>query len=150
MNAIVRTFRAPDPRTALSAVKEALGNDAIILGTREIGGMWGRKEVEITAAVPGSDEARAATRAVAPAPRGQGLEGDVASLRRIVDELRTELRATRAEPRNTRPDGVPTQAMGLARRLMQRGIEAPIVEEIVRAAMRDAPSTREKDVEEAA
>jgi len=31
MNATVRTFRGPDPRTALDAVRSALGEEAIIL-----------------------------------------------------------------------------------------------------------------------
>ena len=43
MNAQVKTFRAPDPRAALDAVKAAFGDEAVILHTREVrGGLWGR------------------------------------------------------------------------------------------------------------
>ena len=45
MNAIVKTFRGPDPRTALDAVRSALGEEAIILKTREVGGFFGRKQI---------------------------------------------------------------------------------------------------------
>ncbi len=51
MNAEVRTFRAPDTRAALSAVKAALGPEAIILSSRELRGLFGRAEVEVTAAL---------------------------------------------------------------------------------------------------
>jgi len=56
MNAIVKTFRGPDPRTALDAVRSALGEEAIILKTREVGGFFGRKEIEITATHAGRGE----------------------------------------------------------------------------------------------
>jgi flagellar biosynthesis protein FlhF len=47
-----RTFRASDVRRALDAVKAALGPEAIILATREVGGSFFRPgEVEITAAI---------------------------------------------------------------------------------------------------
>ena len=39
MNSIVRTFRGPDPKSALDAVKASLGEEAIILNTREVGGL---------------------------------------------------------------------------------------------------------------
>ncbi|MBM4380795.1 MAG: hypothetical protein FJ086_16070, partial [Deltaproteobacteria bacterium] len=46
----VRTFRAPDARTALKAVKDALGPDAVILTMKEVPGtMFRRGEVEIVA-----------------------------------------------------------------------------------------------------
>jgi flagellar biosynthesis GTPase FlhF len=43
-SAVVRKFRAADPRSALEAVKAALGDEAIILATREVsGGLFGRR-----------------------------------------------------------------------------------------------------------
>src|SRR5687767_10341774 len=137
MNATVHTFRASDPRAALSAVKAALGDEAIILGTREIGGgLWGKREIEITASLQAPEETNGR-----PAARRNGeIDADVSTLRRIVEELRTELHSTRAEPRGTRPEGCPPHAMGLARRLLQQGVETNIAEEIVRMAVRDAPS----------
>ncbi len=52
MHATVRTFRAPDAASALNAVKDSLGPEAVILGTREVGGgLFRRPEVEITAAL---------------------------------------------------------------------------------------------------
>lgn len=48
---VVRTFRAPDAMAALNAVKAAFGRDAVILKTREIaGGLFGKPQVEVTAA----------------------------------------------------------------------------------------------------
>lgn len=51
--AVVRTFRAPDARAALTAVKAAFGADAVILDTRQIGGgLFSRPQIEVTAAPP--------------------------------------------------------------------------------------------------
>jgi len=52
MHATVRTFRAPDAAGALEAVKAALGPEAVILATREVGGgLFRRPEIEVTAAL---------------------------------------------------------------------------------------------------
>ena len=49
----VRTFRAADARSALSAVRAALGGEAVILETREVaGGLFGKAQIEVTAAGP--------------------------------------------------------------------------------------------------
>ena len=94
MNDIVRTFRAPDPRSALDAVKAALGREAIILETREIGGFLGRPEIEVTAMrsldapPPPIDAATAAATAAAAEP---ALAAEVVALRRVVDELRARM-----------------------------------------------------------
>ncbi|MCP4500292.1 MAG: hypothetical protein GY822_10065 [Deltaproteobacteria bacterium] len=46
----VRTFRAPNPKAALQAVKLAFGDDAIILSSREVaGGLFKPKEIEVVA-----------------------------------------------------------------------------------------------------
>lgn len=48
-----RSFRAPDTRSALAMVKAALGSEAVILSTREVGnGLFHAKEIEVTAALP--------------------------------------------------------------------------------------------------
>lgn len=62
-NAEIRTFRAANTRAALAAIKAALGSEAIILETREVGGLFGKREVEVTVAPPaeGTDERRDAT-----------------------------------------------------------------------------------------
>src|SRR3954452_13303998 len=86
----VKTFRAADPRSALDAVKAALGDEAVILQTREVGGgLWGKPQIEGTAAA-GTAEAAART----PKP-AVGLETEVAALRRVVEDLRRELRSSR-------------------------------------------------------
>ena len=66
----MKTFRAKTMSAALAAVKQALGPDAVILGTRSvparvINGLTGRDEVEITAA--SGDTPSNAPRAKAPA-----------------------------------------------------------------------------------
>jgi flagellar biosynthesis protein FlhF len=75
MTATIRTFRAPDAREALEAIKAALGPDAVILGTREVkGGFFRKTEVEVTAALPHGNEnaaaaSIAASRYAAPAKK---------------------------------------------------------------------------------
>jgi flagellar biosynthesis protein FlhF len=45
----IRTFRAADTRAALAAIRAALGDDAVILQTRQIPRLFGRAEIEVTA-----------------------------------------------------------------------------------------------------
>lgn len=67
MNALVRTFRAPDARAALAMVKAAMGPDAVILATQEVkSGLFKKPEVEVTAAL--QPPKVAATPAPAPTP----------------------------------------------------------------------------------
>lgn len=66
----VRTFRAPDTRTALRAVKDALGPDAVILSINEVPGtLFRRGEVEIVAGV-GEEEVRSTATPPTPAQPG--------------------------------------------------------------------------------
>ena len=125
MTAQVRTFRAPDTRSALAAVKAALGGDAIILSSREVpGGIFGRAQVEVTAALgemaaaphrprpPGSPLPAAYRALPRAAPREQPREpaftasvpreheqmtGELRTLRRLLEENRDSL----AQPRAT-------------------------------------------------
>lgn len=145
MNAIVKTFRGPNPRAALDAVKAAFGEEAVILHTREVGGgLWGRKEIEVTAA-SSADAARGA--APGQKPRAE-LESEVAALRRVVEELRTELRTSHKEEDPLGDNASPSMAR-LYRRLMQRGIEPPTAEELVRQAAQTNPRAKEADLVEA-
>jgi flagellar biosynthesis protein FlhF len=98
----VRTFRAADARSALSAVRAALGGEAVILETREVaGGLFGKAQIEVTAAgpIPSAPEARRAAFESAPATAARGgrrvpvtdMEGEVGALRRLVEEMRHRL-----------------------------------------------------------
>jgi len=71
----IRTFRGPDAHSALSAVKAAFGQDAVILETKQVaGGLFSRAQVEIIAASAGGPVLartaafeKAVARATAPA-----------------------------------------------------------------------------------
>jgi flagellar biosynthesis protein FlhF len=154
MNAQVKTFRAPDPRAALDAVKAAFGDEAVILHTREIsGGLWGKPEIEITAASSGEAAARSTggTTITKVPTSGAGrpeVDNEVASLRRVVEELRSELRNQRAEPQGTDPSMTPA-GLRLVRRLIQQGVDNPVADELARLCVREAASPREPDMLEA-
>ena len=144
MNASVRTFRGPDPRSALDAVRSALGEEAIILKTREVGGFFGRKEIEITATGSGDSDTGSTDRSV-------DLEHEVAALRRIVEQLRSEVRSNKAEPRTPsgRSGSPPSSAAAaVTRRLVERGGEPAIVDELVREAVRVAAGHSEREIAE--
>ncbi len=112
----VRTFRAADARSALSAVRAALGGEAVILETREVaGGLFGRAQIEVTAAgpAPTAPETRRAAFEDAPLPQGHNragrrvplagstpprpsdLQAEVTALRRLVEEMRHRMPAGR-------------------------------------------------------
>ena len=133
MNTLVKTFRARDPRAALDAVKAALGDEAVILQTREVGGgLWGKPEIEVTAA-SSAEAARAGTAAKNP------LEGEIASLRRVVEELRREVRSSREDVRPAAPtDTMPPAGVRLLKRLIGRGVEDILAQELVKQAMQEA------------
>jgi flagellar biosynthesis protein FlhF len=143
MNATVKTFRGRDPKAALDAVKASLGDQAIILNTREVGGLWGKREIEITAVQSGG-EAPSKNR------RPHDVESEVSALRRIVEDLRAEVRGNRAEPKSmsmpARPENQgPTPTGRLQQRLIERGVEATLATEIAREALRSAEGSTEKD-----
>jgi flagellar biosynthesis protein FlhF len=155
MNDIVRTFRAPDPRSALDAVKAALGREAIILETREIGGFLGRPEIEVTAmrSLDGPLPPNGDVAASAPAaPAEPALAAEVVALRRVVDELRARMSEplpdlmrdrdrndSGAEPRQRGEASgpqVPPEAMQLVRKLARRGVDSRLAEELIEEALR--------------
>ncbi len=143
MNAIVKTFRGPDPRTALDAVRTALGEEAIILKTREVGHLWGRREVEITAASPEAPAPKPERPSPGRRNSGPDLESEMLALRRIVDELRNEIRANRAEPRGA---DAASPLMAVVKRLVQRGAEQNVAEALAREAAQSAVSRSERDI----
>ena len=64
---MIRTFRAPDARSALSAVKAAFGIDAVILETKQVsGGLFGKPQIEVTAASGGPEPAPVRERSTTP------------------------------------------------------------------------------------
>jgi flagellar biosynthesis protein FlhF len=141
MNAIVKTFRGRDPKSALDAVKASLGKEAIILNTREVGGLWGKREIEITAVRSGDEIPE-------KKQRPMDVESEVATLRRIVEDLRAEVLSNRAEPKSmsARSEGlVPGPAGRLQQRLIDRGVEAQLAAEIAREAIRNSTGAGEKN-----
>jgi len=147
MNAIVKTFRGRDPQSALDAVKASLGDEAIILNTREVGGLWGKREIEITAVKSGDDVPQSKKR------RPMDMETEVAALRRIVEDLRAEIRGNRAEPKSMSQAAspridtpAPAPVGKLQLRLIERGVEPNLASEISRETMRGAGGAGEKDI----
>jgi len=141
MNAIVKTFRGRDPKSALDAVKASLGDEAIILNTREVGGLWGKREIEITAVKSGDDVPQNKKR------RPMDVESEVAALRRIVEDLRAEIHGNRAEPKSMSSRIETPAPLGkVQQRLIERGVEPTLAGEIAREAMRGAGGASEKDV----
>jgi flagellar biosynthesis protein FlhF len=141
MNAIVKTFRGRDPKSALDAVKASLGEEAIILNTREVGGLWGRREIEITAVRSGDEPG-------AKKQRPMDVESEVAALRRIVEDLRAEIRGGKAEPKSMRPrtDPLADAAGRLQQRLLEHGVEPGLAGEIAGEAARSSAGHGEKDM----
>jgi flagellar biosynthesis protein FlhF len=146
----VRTFRAPDPRAALDAVKAALGAEAVILETREVGGLWGKAEIEVTA----MRSAEGGGARVLPVPGGRnddGLQGELGALRRVVDDLRSRLPAGAGAATDrgagARGGSVPPEALRVCRQLVRRGAESRVAQEIVQEALKTLIRTRGTDID---
>lgn len=149
MNPNVRTFRASNPRAALDAVKAALGDEAVILETREVrGGLWGRTEIEVTAASAADPAPYPHSPGPAASARPIELESEIAALRRVVEELRREVRPAKAEPKDIGLVGLPADGVRLLRRLTQRGVEEALAEDLVRQAVREADGPHTADLVE--
>jgi len=144
MSATIRIFRAPDAREALEAIKQALGPDAVIIGTREVkGGFFRKTEVEVTAALP-HEAPRAAPAAAArayapraePEPRHE-TPPNLQPSRGIKDELeklREELKTFRAAPAQ-----LPSAAEALTKHLLNRGMEDELARDVIAQAVERAP-----------
>jgi flagellar biosynthesis protein FlhF len=143
MTATIRTFRANDAASALQAVKAALGPEAVIIDTRTVGtGLFRRPEVEVTAALEAPPE-RAPALPPAPIPPPERfqpariedpLADEVLMLRRAVEETRQALALVIRESRVGREMQLPPAAAELYSRLVIRGMEATLAEELVRQA----------------
>lgn len=149
MEGTLRTFRGPDTRSALAAVKAALGPDAIIVSTRDIGGgLMRRSEVEVTAGLPSwtpdeppSSPSSTRVQSVgrpaflanqAPAALAGASMGE---LQKLVEETRDVLRAAALQAGRT---PLPGRAAAIWERLVERGLEEKLADELVRFAMEDA------------
>jgi flagellar biosynthesis protein FlhF len=132
---LVRTFRAADPRAALDAVKAALGTEAVIVDTRQVGGLWGRSEIEVTAmrSMPEQNRNTAAAYGAADA----GLQSEISSLRRVVDDLRSRLSSGGMDGSGPREGGLMPEAVTLCRQLVRRGADSRLAEELLQEAMRE-------------
>ena len=125
---LIRTFRARDARSALGAVKAALGADAVIIETKQIaGGLFGHAQIEVTAAA-GPEPQRPAE-----AARDARMETDIAALRRVMDDVRRSLERGRAGSGNGRGDGevqdlegreLTAESRRVFRHLLERGVDA--------------------------
>src|ERR1039457_1070887 len=140
MNAIVKTFRGRDPKSALDAVKASLGDEAIILNTREVGGLWGKREIEITAVKSGDEVPQNKKR------RPLDVDSEGAGLRRIGEDLRARRHGTRAERRSMQARSeTPAPVSRVQQRLIERGVEPALAGEIAREAMRGSGGGSDKD-----
>ncbi|HEY5282398.1 MAG TPA: flagellar biosynthesis protein FlhF [Polyangia bacterium] len=143
MNALAKTFRGRDPKAALEAVKASLGDQAIILKTREVGGLWGKREIEITAVRSGDEVEQTKKR------RPMDMESEVAALRRIVEDLRAEIHGNRAEPKSMAArveNSAVTPGGRVQQQLIERGVELVVASAISLEAIRGSSGVSEKDV----
>ena len=129
----VRTFRASDPRSALDAVRAALGSDAVIVETREVGGLFGRTEIEVTAMRPDTRRNE---------PKEPPMAGELAALRRVVEDLRSRVDVKKPEPPLVDLTAIPAEAVRVCRVLVRRGVDSRLAEDIIQEALRENPKGR--------
>ncbi|MDX2022657.1 MAG: flagellar biosynthesis protein FlhF [Deltaproteobacteria bacterium] len=149
----IRTFRASTTRSALAAIKAALGPDAVILDTREVGGLFGRREIEVTAA-KSSQPTPVPAAPVAPEPAKTterlGSAAGWDELLRVARRLETQLDKMR-EPTPTTAvgeGGNPSERAAIYNRLVRRGLEEDLAFEFVRQAERMGAGARKGDYNE--
>ncbi len=143
-----RTFRAANTKSALAAIKAALGADAVILDTREVGGLFGKREIEVTAAktIP-------QTPMVAEAPRASERVGSASGwdeILRVARRMDQQLDRLR-EPSATSPvgsGGNATERAAVYSRLVRRGVDEDLAFEFVRQAERLGAGARKGDYNE--
>jgi flagellar biosynthesis protein FlhF len=151
----VRTFRAPDARSALSAVRAALGGEAVILETREVsGGLFGKAQIEVTAAGPAGhppDVRRAKfeelpARGAVDSPRRRDpddLQTEVTALRQVVEQMRRRM------PADDDKAAYAGEASRTYKHLLQRGMEEFLARELVDGAVRHGAGSRAGEIDEA-
>jgi flagellar biosynthesis protein FlhF len=140
MSPTVKTFRAPDAASALAAVKADLGPDAVLISTRTIaGGLFRRAEVEVVAGLdapaPRAHQAYGARPAGRPARADDEVAAELEALRRSVEATRQELARVARGGREDEPAPLPRPAAALQGRLLARGVEPVLAEELVRQAL---------------
>src|SRR3569832_1359574 len=138
---LIRTFRAPDARSALTAVKAAFGIDAVILETKQVsGGLFGKPQIEVTAASGSPEPAPAPTRAYPSAPKAdRAVETDVAALRRVMEDVRRTLHQRgREEGGNGAERGLDSEMTADARRAFRHLLDWGLEESQARRLLDDA------------
>ena len=133
---LIRTFRARDARSALSAVKADFGLDAVILETKQVsGGLFGKPQIEVTAA-SGTPEP---PRSPAPARPDKAMETDVAALRRVMEDVRRTLNQRGREDGGRTPErGLDGELTADARRAFRHLLEWGLEESLARRLLDDA------------
>lgn len=155
MSAMVRTFRAPDARSALAAVKAAFGSQAVILSTQQVsGGLFRKSEIEVTAALSGPEDTEAGDDAPAPRPStpsshgaarygatpraddgsGQLVAEELIALRSAVESMRAQMKAQAHAEAQSGSLRFPAPALKLYQYLLHRGLDATMAEDLVRLA----------------
>lgn len=127
---LIRTFRARDARSALTAVKAAFGPDAVIIETKQReGGLFRRPHIEVTAASEGG--------AAKPKEPDHAVEMDVAALRRVMEDVRRSLnRRETPEPRTRGSEReLGTEARKAFRHLLERGIDEVQARDLLEEAL---------------
>lgn len=156
MTAMVKTFRARDARSALAAVKAALGPDAVILSTQEVNsGLFRRAEIEVTAALdptastptprpaPESTPSRHGTARYGvatplptppPAPESTAIAEELIALRSAVESVRSQLKQQQAAQGPADAPRFPAPVMRLYEHLVGRGLDERLAEDLLRLA----------------
>ncbi len=142
MSTLVKTFRAADARSALAAVKAALGSEAVILSTSRVpGGLFRKDEVEVTAALAPPEPAPEPAPVQGRYQRSPGAAADTSvvadeliALRSAFESMRTQMFAQLPGLRNENEPRFPKGVMQLFNHLVDRGIDAAMAEELIQIA----------------
>jgi flagellar biosynthesis protein FlhF len=135
----IRTFRARDARSALTAVKAAFGSDAVIIETKQVpGGLFAGPQIEVTAASGAEPRGRTDGRS----ERDSRMESDMAALRRVMDDVRRSLHTNRRAAPSAQPSDAAApdtefgaEARRVFRHLLERGMDAEEARHLVDEAL---------------
>jgi flagellar biosynthesis protein FlhF len=149
----VRTFEAVDMAQALRRVRDELGPDAVIVGSREVRrgggpfGLLGRSLLEVTATAPDETAAQAiGAEEAAPAPKpDEAVPWDPAT-RADLGEIRAMLSAL-VTTGSVAPDAEGAAAQRLYYGLLARGIDDPLARGIVQRVVARVPAGALGDLE---
>src|SRR3569623_698268 len=134
---LIRTFRAPDARSALSAVKAAFGLAAVILETTQVsGGLFGKPQIEVPAASGAAEPARVPS---AAPMTDRAVETDVAALRRVMEDVRRTLHQRGRDDSEKGPArGLDSELTADARRAFRHLLDWGLEESQARRLLEDA------------